>query len=382
LLAVLAALSALTAEEAGLAVMMAGRLLILFLLYLAVVRFRPDRRWTAAGLGVMVVIQSVVGLGQFVLQRDWGWQWLGEVALAAAPGGGSIINVGGQSWLRAYGLTPHPNILGGILVGALLILFVCFLEANGRQKVIWLMVLGVGTAALLVTYSRAAWLGGLIGGVVLLAALLKPADLRRRYGRQLAWVMIGGLMVVAVFGISQRDLLLSRLLGVENESTELRSINERVVLNELSLEIIGQRPLLGVGASHFSLAVVPPVNQMTAVEAQPVHNVPLLTAAELGVGGGVVWLWLMMAPLIITIREQSRRRLPLWVWALTAALTALAVIDLFDFYSWGWPEGRLWRWILLALWVAAMEEDMIGARPKLALQMKFSGSGVSDLGNG
>jgi hypothetical protein len=336
-----------------LAVFTGGRLMLLFLLYLAVVRFGPKPGWTAVFLALSLVVQSVVGVLQFLRQEDLGWQQLGEVNMVAAPGGGSIITIGSQSWLRAYGLTPHPNILGGILVGALLILFGRYLQANGRSKIVWLLVLGLGTAALLLTFSRSAWLGGAAGGLVLLAALLKHADYRREYGRQLTAIIAGGLIILALFGFSQRDLILSRF-QVQSGYTESRSINERIVLNELSFEIIRQRPILGVGASNFSLAVVPPISQMRDINAQPVHNVPLLTASELGLGGGLLWLWLMLAPLIVTIRQHQQQPLSLWTWGLTAALAALAVIDLFDFYSWGWPQGRLWRWVLMGLWVSAV----------------------------
>ncbi len=353
LLPVLAALSALTAQEPGLAVMTAGRLLLLLLLYLALIRFRPRPQFTAVFLSLMLIGQAVVGLMQFLLQHDLGWQQLGEINLVAAPGQASIITVGSQSWLRSYGLTAHPNILGGILVTTLLLLFVCYLKANGHAKLLWLSVLGIGTAALLTTFSRAAWLGGLGGSLVLLIALVKSADHRQRYGRQLRFILIGGTLILALFTITQRDLLLARFQP-QTGYTETRSINERLVLTDLSLEIIKQRPLLGIGAGHFSLAIVPPVSQMTGITAQPVHNVPLLTASELGIMGGLLWTWLMLAPLLIAIRQQRQQPLTLWAWALTAALTALAIIDLFDFYSWGWPQGRLCHWLLLALWTTAI----------------------------
>ena len=258
--------------------MMAGRLLLLFLLYLALIRFRPQPGWTAVFLALTIIIQSTIGLLQFLRQQDLGLQFLGEVDVVAAPGWGSIITVGSQSWLRAYGLTPHPNILGGILVAALLILFVCFLQADGRIKIVWLLVLGLATAALLVTFSRSAWLGGVAGSLVLFIALLKPAANRARYGRPLIALTISGLIILALFSITQRDLILSRF-QLQAGNTETRSINERVVLNNLSLEIIKQRPLLGVGASHFSFAILPPISQMSSINAQPVHNVPLLTAS-------------------------------------------------------------------------------------------------------
>ncbi len=113
---------------------MSLRLLLSFALARAIMRWRPGRRWQAWGIGSMVGMQTAVAIAQFIRQNDLGLRWLGELDLNRYPGGGSILAVGDTYFLRAYGLTPHPNMLGGFLAIGVLILTAVYLihstEAN------------------------------------------------------------------------------------------------------------------------------------------------------------------------------------------------------------------------------------------------------------
>jgi hypothetical protein len=58
----------------------------------------------------------------------------------------------------------------------------------------------------------------------------------------------------------------------------------------------------------------------------------------------------MFFPVWLAWQRWRNNQLTLWGLALTAALLAFAVIDLFDYYAWGWQQGRLLRWLFLGLW--------------------------------
>ena len=77
---------------------------------------------------------------------------------------------------------------------------------------------------------------------------------------------------------------------------------------------------------------------------------PLLVLVELGPLGGLLWLWLMLAPLVTWIKRGMRTASLLGP---TAALLALIVIGLFDFYPFQATQGRLLTWTVLGLWGAA-----------------------------
>ena len=53
---------------------------------------------------------------------------------------------------------------------------------------------------------------------------------------------------------------------------------------------------------------------------------------------------------------RTARQRPRWtpdLAATSAALAALSLIGLFDYYTWSYPAGRIWTWVVLALWAAA-----------------------------
>ena len=131
---------------------------------------RHFTRFFLAGLA----LQVVVGLGQVITQAPLGLPL--ELALPPHQSGAAIVSVGERSWLRAYGLTFHPNVLGGFLVAGIL-LGLPHLRSVGARLLWWLFWIG-----LLLTFSRSALLSAAV--VVPLAGLLLvrlQPDLRRAF---------------------------------------------------------------------------------------------------------------------------------------------------------------------------------------------------------
>ncbi|HEX6386459.1 MAG TPA: O-antigen ligase family protein [Anaerolineae bacterium] len=358
LLAVLALFSAIWAVVPPLATYTAVRLVALWLLYMAVVALRPAPEVVQVSLAASLVLQAGVAVLQFVYQHDLGLHVLGELELAPTRNFTSVISAGGHNWLRAYGLTPHPNILGGILAAFTLALIPAYLP---RRKIAWLAVFLISGSGLILTFSRSAWLGLTIGASVFLLGVWHNRKWRAAYGRILLLPVAAALLLLLVFVLVERDLFMSRLLP-SGSYVESRSLNERVALTRASLYLLGQYPLLlGMGAGNFSVVVerldqgvITGIVNQGDLTSQPVHNVPLLITNELGLAGGVLWLWITLVPPVIAWRRLRSGQLTLWAWGLTAALLVLAVTDLVDFYSWGWAQGRLLRWLCLALWASAI----------------------------
>ena len=366
LLTGLTLLSSTWAQDEGLALYVGLRLLWLFLLVIAVARLRPRPSLVAVGMGLTLFIQATVALLQFSRQSDLNWQFLGEVPLDIL-GLVSVIRVGTAQFIRGYGLTPHPNILGGLLVSLLLTLVAVFLDPNLSQtqsvgevkrtrRIGWLIIMGFGAGGLLVSFSRSAWLGGVIGGAFFLVILFLTPTWRRLYGRYIAIPVALALILFTVFFALRPNLFLARLMPSASY-TETRSMDERARLAQLAGQIIMAQPVTGIGAGGFSPAIVAEVEKWDNVRPQPVHSVPLLISSELGLVGGLLWLWLMVAPVWGAWQSWRTGHLTLWGLGLTAGLLALAVTDWFDYYSWGWAQGRLLRWILWGLWLNEVTND-------------------------
>lgn len=161
---------------------------------------------------------------------------------------------------------------------------------------------------------------------------------------------VAGLLVILIFGILNWQLLLPRL-GLATEGVEIRSVEERASLTDAAWSLIRRRPVLGVGLGGFATAMY----DLLAGEVgypiyQPVHNVMLLAAAELGVLGGVSWLALVIAPWVALWRRRKTVRMTGWLAGLSAAMAALALVSLIDAYTWASHQGRLLHWTILGLW--------------------------------
>ena len=360
LLVGLCAASLLWAFDPLLALFFTGRLLLLLALVAALLLLRPGARGLQTGLALLLATQSAAAIAQFVLQDNLGLRFLGEIDLNRYPGGGSLVLLGDSYWLRAYGLTAHPNILGGVLAVTLLLSAACFLRSRGAARLVWAVLLLAGGVALLLSYSRAAWLGAAAGGLALGAAVLLQPAARRVYARPLLALGAAGLLLLALVGWQQRVLIATRL-NPGSSSTEQRSLSERQALNAAALRLLRQAPVTGVGTGNFPVAVLPLVGDLPQVGAQPVHNVPLLVTVELGPAGGALWLLLTLGPLLQAIHAWRRKELTLLGAGLAAALLALAVADLFDHYSWSWQQGRLLRWLLWSGWLLSTTLPLFSA---------------------
>lgn len=333
------------------------------LLFVALVAGDLPTRGLLAGLLAGVGINALLAIAQVAVQAPLGLP--GELTLPRAVSGAAVI--GAERWLRPYGLTFHPNVLGGLLVVALLLLLPQVRRTVAR--LLWWLC----WAALLLAVSRSAWIA--LAVTLPLAAgwlYVKSPALRR----PLLVTSAGSLLIAVILLATLRPVFQARLAGgvfpagQPAESTA-RSVNERLALQSVALGIVAGRPLTGVGAGNTPLAI-----QSSRVDAtpQPIHNLPLLVASEVGVLGGGLWIWLCLAPLAMLLaRWHSRRGRPVSAEngargvqhnavLLTAALAwvALGVIGLFDFYPWGLESGRLLSVVTLALFARAYSERSQG----------------------
>lgn len=78
-------------------------------------------RWNILRIIIFLgVLNSLIGIGQFLLQHSVGLFWLRESLIGPDIPGVAKIIIGGQKYIRIYGLFPHPNILAGFLLLSIL----------------------------------------------------------------------------------------------------------------------------------------------------------------------------------------------------------------------------------------------------------------------
>jgi O-antigen ligase len=309
-------------------------------------------KYTAIGCCAVLFIESAVAVLEYATQSTafltpLGSIWPGELT-AQTPGASAVELANGARLLRAYGTLPHPNILGGMLIGWLVgPLALLYILQKSWINSVWraalLGLLGLGVLAIGLTFSRSAWVGLSAGGVYLL-----------RYGRQSNRRLTAGIGLISAASLAlvatSQIAALSPRLGSASTPLETRSSLERRVLTQESLSIIEDKPFTGTGVGTFALASIP--GRAGIPISEPVHNIPLLAAGELGLPGGLLSLAVGIACLW-RVRSSTR---PVVV-VFSAVLLGLFCISLFDHYLWSQAPGRELLWMTMGVWAGQIRTE-------------------------
>ena len=336
------------------------RFTMLFWFYVFVVSELTALGWLIVPVGIQLIGQSLVALAQFLTQHSVGLQWLGEYPLDPAQSGASIVAADGVRLLRAYGLTDHPNILGGCIAFGLLVLASVYLQRGLRWAAMAVMV--PAGAALLATFSRSAWLAFVLG--VLLVLLVDMIYQNRSAWLRWIWLILASSALLVGF-VTTYGRFLGVRLGAGNSFTtptvEEQSIGERMLLIQSAASIIQSRPLVGVGlgAAPEALKVYKPDWPVTF---EPPHAVLLDAAVETGLLGAACYLALVISPWAMYLSHRGYLGAHPLATCIMALLVALMVVGLFDYYPWASNAGRLWQWLAWGLWASTA-----GARTPLRL---------------
>ncbi|HSM55452.1 MAG TPA: O-antigen ligase family protein [Candidatus Sulfomarinibacteraceae bacterium] len=277
-----------------------GAFALAWFVYLYVLNEAPS---LALALVAVLVVQGVVATGQFVLQRDLGLNFMGELPLNPLFEGVTVLDARGQPWLRAYGLTAHPNLLGAMVAALLLLLLPYLSGAAGARRALLSVGAAAGLLALFFSFSRAAWLGLAVGLTVWLWLLRRPLKRGTWTWRRVARYILP-LLILVLLLLTYQDLVLSRFIDLDRP-VEARSIQQRLADAERALQLFVQQPLLGAGLGYFIDAA-----SVFDADASRVHNVPLLVAAELGAIGLLVVLALLIGPFLHLFYRRRRRKQP------------------------------------------------------------------------
>jgi len=196
-------------------------------------------------------------------------------------------NLGGDGRMRIGGTIGVPNVAGAYLSVMLAAAAgVLFADLGKMYKWLSAAVLSLGGIALIFTYSRGAWIA-LVFAIVVLCFVVW-----RQRGTSLK-VPVLILAVLGLLYVPFGSSISARLFGDDQGSAD-----SRIPLNKLAFRMIGDNPLLGVGANNFTVAM----DQYATSEFRrewlwAVHNKYLLILAETGAGGLLAYLAFLLSTL-------------------------------------------------------------------------------------
>jgi O-antigen ligase len=299
------------------------------LLALFVARLPWKRRWqTALGVELVVMALAFAAIGVFQFStRDVFWNPKVINSNAYAP------------FFRVNSIFWDPSIYGRFLVVAILVALVVALHGvrrNALASAVAIVGLWVGLVFSFSQSSFVALIVGVLGAVVLawppraVAALAATAVV----------LLAAGFVVPSV----RAEIL---------DNTD-RATGGRSKLVTEGLQITDDHPLGGVGIGGFKRAYGKRVGFKAADPKRAAsHNTPVTVAAETGIPGLVVFVWLVGAALWLPFRRASRSFAGRASLSCGLALGAIVVHSLFynaffeDPLSWGLlgliALGYAWR---------------------------------------
>lgn len=234
---------------------------------------------------------SLIGILQFFLKSTVSpfLYFLGERSFNVSTPGIALVSIFGTPFMRAYSTFAHPNSLAGFL-GVVLIFFLLSKKYISFLDKLALSAISICT---LLTFSVSTLLSLIF---VYSVYLLKNAKFSKLLVR-----------LIFFFGIISSLLLTVFSKNVYTLSLEFGSrISERVNLSYISGKMITDRFLIGEGFNTF-IVNIPHFKGVTDYSRilQPVHNLLLLSFAELGIVG----LLLLLAFFYLYIKQIGKGHL-------------------------------------------------------------------------
>ena len=286
-------------------------------------------------------VQAVIGALQFLRGRGTGLRLLGEPVF---DGGVARVAVGGVEYLRAYGTMAHANILAAFLGIGALALFRWWMARASRAGMKEKVFFGAGFFVLFygvtVTFSRSGWLALSAALVFALAALLFSK--RREFFRIVTPVAVAA----AITAVAMQWAILPRAyLSATEPSVALRAL-----YNDIGITMFMEEPF-GVGIGN-GLSRALEKNMFAAFgivrpsDFQPIHNIYLIVAVELGAQGIVMLLALLGCAAAVAVMRMKRSAESI---VPAAMLVFVLVFGLFDHFFWTLESGRLMFWGVLGI---------------------------------
>jgi O-antigen ligase len=297
-------------------------------LALSLARLRWSRRLLQGllvQLVAMALVFALVGVYQYET-RDIFWNPKVINSNAYAP----FFRVNSVFW--------DPSIYGRFLVLAILACLALVVMRVGRP---WLAIATVAIAALWIglalSFSQSSFTALVVG--VVAAALVAW---RRRAVIPLVALSI---LIVPVALVTPQ----ARARVLDGKKSDLSSITStRSTLVTHGIRIAVDHPLIGVGIGGFRRAYADliglPGQDLRKVTS---HTAPVTVAAEEGVIGLVLFLWLLSAALLVTFRRAGPSFSGRVQLVCALALTAIAVHSLF--YSGFFEDPMTWGFLAIAV---------------------------------
>jgi putative inorganic carbon (HCO3(-)) transporter len=304
------------------------------LLAIALARLEWRRSWMLvlfAELVLMGLIFAVVGVEQWVT-RDIFWNPKVLVGNTYAP------------FFRVNSLFWDPSIYGRFLVVAMLgVLVLALFTRSIRIVLAASLAIAVMWVGLLFSFSQSSFAALAVG------ALVAAAFAWRRRSLVLVGLAAGVFVVAAIGSPNVRHAILHRTGGL-NRITSGRS---KLVSHGIKLAV--HHPVIGVGIGGFKHAYAKQQHlRSKEPKAAASHDTPITVAAETGLPGLALLVWLFVAGILLAFRRAASDFAGRAALVFGLVLVAIGVHSLF--YNAFFEDPMVWGALGLAALAGRKQE--------------------------
>jgi len=327
--------SVIFAEDSWLSLMLSVRFIELVIVYLYMVNDVVKLDTVINVFIASVSFQAAIAIMQYINQGSIGLHLFGEPVITPETPGIAKMDIDGTRIIRSYGTFQHSNILAGYLLTGI---FLTFYRVRQKEHLAY-PILILLLAALVLTFSRSAFLALFVAGLVFIS--IKDMKFSLKYV-----FLILSLFIFFVVIFNLEETIFSRLLF-----TDSGSFDERVFYFSIAKKMMYLQPF-GIGLGNFTLAMPDFTGvKLAPWDFQPVHNIYMLLINEVGIVGFVVFATLLALITVYLFAHQNKfksEKPDAGVFILTA-LVALAVVGLFDHYLISLYQGQLLLFLVFGL---------------------------------
>lgn len=222
---------------------------------------------------------------------------------------------------RIVGTFGHFNAMGAFLSMMIVFSFnLAITEKDRRARIFFYAALVLNVLAILLTFSRGAWIAVILG-IVVSAWIRGMAQFLKIFT-----IVVGALAIMSVVAPPRYIARLATVPKIEDMASK-----NRLRQWEIAYETITTYPLLGVGLTSNGAHVTEKYDEPASGE---IHNLFLHIGSERGLPAMVVLLSIFGLFYVNCIRRISRTEDPFYhsiYVALFAALVAFGVVNLFAY---------------------------------------------------
>ncbi len=304
------------------------RLIILYFFYLLLSNGILAREKIIRYFTFAMVFQVLIAIGQYVSQGSIGLLFLGEPVIGPTVLGAAKVNLPSGLFIRSYGTFLHPNIFAAALFAAILLSLYVY-----RKRIYMFLVFAPMFSAGSVFSFYRSMMFALILSFFLIISLAERKELLK----QILYVTAVFVFFIVVFDL-QNIFWQRYIIGDDGGA-----VAERLNYLSVSRKVILDNPF-GVGIGQFT-------NEMQSFsetklepwEAQPVHNLFLLVAAEAGLAAalilGLVFFYIFFRTIYLMRELKRDMNEKIYAMVIAAMTTGIVTLAIFDHYFYTSYQG-------------------------------------------